>query len=169
MKISADQVYRTWTGSPALGAASVKDSYVSVFCTSWIQGDTLGKFEMMILLKSQMKPSTNLCSQLNIAPQLSFRYDKWLSLRNEYDLLFEMRICTCVINHSALCKLSFALVNDKLQEAEYDDHKPTKAGAGAVFSKWFMTLFSRAEPFLSDGSQIETARRRGRRAVISRA
>ena len=30
-------------------------------------------------------------------PQLSFRYDKWLSLRNEYDLHFEMRICTCVI------------------------------------------------------------------------
>ena len=70
---------------------------VSAFCTSWIQGDTLGKSEMMNLSKSLMKPSTNLCSQLNIAPQLSFRYDKWLSLRNEYDLPFEMRICTCVI------------------------------------------------------------------------
>ena len=97
MKIPADQVYRTWTGSPALGAASAKGAYVCAFCTSWIQGDTLGKFEVMIFSKSQMKPSTNLCSQLNITPQLSFRYDRWFSLRKEYDILFEMRICTCVI------------------------------------------------------------------------
>ena len=32
-----------------------------------------------------------------ISPKLSFRYDKWFSLRNEYDHPFEMRICTCVI------------------------------------------------------------------------
>ena len=72
MKIPADQVLRTWTGSPALGAASAKGSYVSAFCTSWIQGDTLGKFEVMIFSKSQMKPSTNLCSQSNIAPKTLF-------------------------------------------------------------------------------------------------
>jgi len=97
MKIPADQVYRTWTGSPALGAASQSYGLTTVDLASWMQEDTLGKSEMMILSKSLMKPITNLCSQLNIAPQLSFRYDKWLSLRNEYDLHFEMRICTCVI------------------------------------------------------------------------
>ena len=97
MKISADRVYRTWAGLPALGAASAKGSYVSAFCTSWMQGDTLGKFEMMILSKSQMKPSTNLCSQSNIAALLSLRYDKWFSLWNEHDLPFEMRSCTCVV------------------------------------------------------------------------
>ena len=32
-----------------------------------------------------------------ISPILSFQYDKWLSLRNEYDIPFEMRICTCVV------------------------------------------------------------------------
>ena len=47
-----------------------------------------------------------------------------------------MRICACVINHSALCKLSFAFVNDdKLQEAEYDKHRLPKAGARTVSSK----------------------------------
>ena len=39
---------------------------------SWIQGDTLGKSEMMNLSKSLMKPSTNLCSQFNIAPPTLF-------------------------------------------------------------------------------------------------
>ena len=97
MKIPADQVYRTWTGSPALGAASQSYGLTTVNLASWMQGDTLGKSEMMILSKSLMKPITNLCSNWILHPQLSFRYDKWLSLRNEYDLRFEMRICTCVI------------------------------------------------------------------------
>ena len=97
MKIPADQVYRTWTGSPALGAASQSYGLTTVNLASWMQGDTLGKSEMMILSKSLMKPITNLCSNWILHPQLSFRYDKWLSLRNEYDILFEMRICTCVI------------------------------------------------------------------------
>ena len=90
MKIPADQVYRTWTGSPALGAASAKGSYVSAFCTSWMQEDTLGKFEMMTISKSQMKPSTNLCSQSNIAKTLFSIWQmiissKWIwhSFRNE--------------------------------------------------------------------------------------
>ena len=90
MKIPADQVLRTWTGPPALGAASVKGSYVSVFCTSWMQGDTLGKSEMMILSKSLMKPITNLCSQSNIANTLFSIWQmtipsKWIwpSFRNE--------------------------------------------------------------------------------------
>jgi len=75
-----------------------KGLYVSVFCTSWMQEDTPGKSEMMMILsKSLMKPSTNLCSQSNIAALLSLRYDKWFSLWNEYDLPFEMRICTCEI------------------------------------------------------------------------
>ena len=124
MKIPADQVYRTWTGSPALGAASQSYGLTTVNLASWMQGDTLGKSEMMILSKSLMKPSTNLCSQSNITTQNSL-----FDMTNDY--LFEMNM--------------------------------------TFVSKWFMTLFSRAEPFLSDASQIETARRRGRRAVISRA
>lgn len=48
-----------------------------VYLPSWMQGDTLGKSEMMMLSKSQMKPITNLCSQSNIAALLSFWYDKW--------------------------------------------------------------------------------------------
>ena len=149
MKIPADQVYRTWTGSPALGAASQNYGLTTVNLASWMQGDTLGKSEMMILSKSLMKPITNLCSQLNIAPPTLFSIwqmiisSKWIwpSFRNE-DLHLRDK------SHSALCKLSFALVNDKLQEAEYDNHRLPKAGARTVFSKWFMTLFSRAEPFL---------------------
>ena len=97
MKILADQVLRTWTGSPALGAASQSYGLTTVNLASWMQEDTHGKSEMMIFSKSQMKPITNLCSHLNIAPQLSFRYDKWFSLRNEYDRPFEMSICTCVV------------------------------------------------------------------------
>ena len=170
MKIPADQVLRTWTGPPALGAASQSYGLTTVNLASWMQGDTLGKSEMMILSKSLMKPITNLCSQLNIAPPNSL-----FDMTNDY--LFEMNMtfvskwgfAPAWYSHSALCKLSFAIVNDKLQEAEYDNHRLPKAGARTVFSKWFMTIFSRAEPFLSDGSQIETARRQGRRAVISRA
>ena len=64
---------------------------VSAFCTSWMQGDTLGKSEMMILSKSLIKPITNLCSQLNIAPPTLFSIwqmiisSKWIwpSFRNE--------------------------------------------------------------------------------------
>jgi len=113
-----------------------------------------------------------------ISPILSLRYDKWLSLRNDLWLSFRNEdLHLRDKSHSALCKLSFAFVNDKLQEAEYDEHRLPKAGAGAVvsiwymtvFSKWSMTFISKAEPFLSDASQIETARRQGRRAVISRA
>ena len=91
MKIPADQVYRTWTGSPALGAASQSYGLTTVNLASWIQGDTLGKLEMMILSKSLMKPITNLCSQLNIAPLTLFSIwqmiisSKWIwpSFRNE--------------------------------------------------------------------------------------
>ena len=82
---------------PIHGVALQKYGLTNVDLPSWKQGDTHGKSEMMIFSKSQMKPSTNLYSQLNIPRKLSFRYDKWLSLRNEYDLPFEMRICTCVI------------------------------------------------------------------------
>jgi len=83
MKIPADQVYRTWTGSPVLGAALQICDLTVVILPSWMREDTLGKFEVMNFSKSQMKPITNLCSQSNIAPILSFRYDKWLSFRNE--------------------------------------------------------------------------------------
>ena len=67
-----------------------KGLYVSVFCTSWMQEDTLGKSEMMILSKSLMKPSTNLCSQSSIAKTLFSIWQmiissKWIwhSFRNE--------------------------------------------------------------------------------------
>ena len=149
MKIPADQVLCTWTGSPALGAASAKGPYVSAFCTSWIQGDTLGESEMMILSKSLMKPSTNLCSQSNITTQNSL-FDMTDNSLFKMNMTFFSKwgFAPAWYSHSALCKLSFALVNDKLQEAEYDKLKPTIAGARTVFSKWYMTLFSRAEPFL---------------------
>ena len=52
---------------------------------SWMQGDTLGKSEMMILSKSLMKPSTNLCSQSNITTQNSL-----FDMTNDY--LFEMNM-----------------------------------------------------------------------------
>lgn len=52
---------------------------------SWMQGDTLGKSEMMILSKSLMKPTTNLCSQSNIATPNSL-----FDMTNDY--LFEMNM-----------------------------------------------------------------------------
>jgi len=52
---------------------------------SWMQGDTLGKSEVMILSKSLMKPSTNLCSQSNITTQNSL-----FDMTNDY--LFEMNM-----------------------------------------------------------------------------
>ena len=55
-----------------------------------------------------------------------------------YDLLFESKL-HLLNKPSALCKLSFALVNDKLQEAEYDNHRLPKAGARtiiAMYDKW---------------------------------
>ena len=92
--------------------------------------------------------------------------------------------CTCVESKlgqdksfSALCKLSFALVNDKLQEAEESNEELQEAGAMTIISMMiddcplemiYDSLFgSRA---VSIGrSQIETARRRSRRAEMSRA
>ncbi len=42
-----------------------------------------------------------------------------------YDLLFESKL-HLLNKPSALCKLSFALVNDKLQEAEEDNEQTKK-------------------------------------------
>ena len=103
----------------------------------WMQGDTLGKFEMIFFSKSQMKPITNLCSQPNIATPNSL-----FDMTNDY--LFEMNMtflskwgfAPAWYSHSALCKLSFALVNDKLQEAEYDKHRLPVAGAGNILLRW---------------------------------
>ena len=81
MKIPADQVLRTWTGPPALGAASQSYGLTTVNLASWMQGDTLGKSEMMILSKSLMKPITNLCSQSNIANTLFSIWQMILSLK----------------------------------------------------------------------------------------
>jgi len=50
-----------------------------------MQGDTLGKFEMTIISKSQMTPITNLCSQSNIATQNSL-----FDMTNDYP--FEMNM-----------------------------------------------------------------------------
>ena len=100
-----------------------------------------------------------------------------------YDLLFESKLHLRLIKTwtrlklSALCKLSFALVNDKLQEAEEDNDETQEAGARTIISmmiddcplEMIYDSLLGAEPFLLDDSQIETARRRGRRAVISRA
>ena len=176
MKIPADQVYRTWTGSPALGAASQSYGLTTVNLASWMQGDTLGKSEMMILSKSLMKPITNLCSNWILHPQLSFRYDKWLSLRNEYDLRFEMRICTCVIQPFGSLQVvirfsEWQAAGSRIRQLQTSESRcqnyPFEMINDCLFEMIYDSLFeSRA---VSIGrSQIETARRRGRRAVISR-
>ena len=164
-----------WNTNTRRSVAEIRLTIVNL--PSWMQEDTHGKSEMMILSKSQMKPSTNLCSQSNITALLSFWYDKWFSLRNEYDHPFEMRICTCVIqpfgslqvvirirewqaagsrirraqtSNSRCQDCPFDMINNCLFEMIYDSHFESRA--------------------VSMGrSQIETARRRGRRAVISRA
>ena len=46
-------------------------------------------------------------------------------LSRVYDLLFEIKL-HLLNEHSALCKLSFAFVNDKLQEAEESNQQATK-------------------------------------------
>ena len=177
MKIPADQVYRTWTGSPALGAASQSYGLTTVDLASWMQEDTLGKSEMMILSKSLMKPITNLCSNWILHPQLSFRYDKWLSLRNEYDLRFEMRICTCVIQPFGSLQVvirfsEWQAAGSRIRQLQTSESRcqnyPFEMINDCLFEMIYDSLFeSRA---VSIGrSQIETARRRGRRAVISRA
>ena len=68
-------------------------------------------------------------------------------------------------------------MNDKLQEAEEDNEELREAGAMTII--YMMTddcplemiydSLLGAEPFLLDDSQIETARRRSRRAGMSRA
>ena len=177
MKILADQVLRTWTGSPALGAASQRYGLTTVNLASWMQEDTLGKSEMMILSKSLMKPITNLCSNWILHPQLSFRYDKWLSLRNEYDLRFEMRICTCVIQPFGSLQVVIRLgewqaAGSRIRQLQTSESRcqnyPFEMINDCHFEMIYDSLFeSRA---VSIGRrQIETARRRGRRAVISRA
>ena len=50
-----------------------------------------------------------------------------------YDLLFESK-WHLLNKSSALCKLSFALVNDKLQEAEESNDKTQEAGAMTIIS-----------------------------------
>jgi len=52
-----------------------------------MQGDTLGKFEVMIFSKSQMKPITNLCPQSNIATQNSL-FDMTNDYRFEMNMTF---------------------------------------------------------------------------------
>ena len=149
----------------------------TVLLHSWMQEDTHGKSEMMIFLKSQMKPSTNLYSQPNIAAILSFRYDRWFSLRNEYDLPFEMRICTCVIKPFGSLQVvirysEWQAAGSRIRQAQTSESRcqncPFDMINACLFEMIYDSLFeSRA---VSIGrSQIETARRRGRRAVISRA
>ena len=69
------------------------------------------------------------------------------------------------------------IMNDKLQEAEEDNTQTAKqvlwlsylCMTNDCLFEMIMTLFLGAEPFLLDDSQIETARRRSRRAGMSRA
>ena len=69
------------------------------------------------------------------------------------------------------------IMNDKLQEAEESNKQTTKQVLWLSYLcitndcplEMIMTLFLGAEPFLLDDSQIETARRRSRRAGMSRA
>jgi len=169
MKIPADQVLRTWTGSPALGAALQRCDWPSQICPLGCKGIRSASrrwWSFQNLWRSQVLTSVpNRISH----PKLSFRYDKWLSLRNEYDIPFEMRICTCVVKPFGSLQVVIRIREWQAAGSRIRQVQTSEAGARPIFSKWFMTLVSRAEPFLSDASQIETARRRGRRAVISRA
>ena len=97
MKIPADQVFRTWTGSPVLGAALQRCDWPSQICPlecKRIRSASRRWWSFQSLWWSQLLTSV---PNWILHPQLSFRYDKWLSLRNEYDIPFEMRICTCVV------------------------------------------------------------------------
>ena len=170
MKIPADQVLRTWTGSPALGAASAKDSMLVSFAPlgykgirsaslRWWSFQNLRWSQVLTSVPNRISPPKTLFSiwQIIISSKWGFA-PAWYS-------------------HSALCKLSFALVNDKLQEAEEGNEELQEAGAMTIISMMiddcplemiYDSLFgSRA---VSIGrSQIETARRRSRRAAMSRA
>ena len=156
MKIPADQVLRTWTGSPALGAALQRCDWPSLICP-------LGCKRIRSASRRWWSFQSLWWSQLLTSVPIEYCTPNSLfDMTNDY--LFEMNMtfvskwgfAPAWYSHSALCKLSFALVNDKLQEAEYDKHEPSIAGARTVLliwyitvtSKWFMTLFSRAEPFL---------------------
>ena len=120
----------------------------TVLQPSWMQEDTHGTFEILML--SMFQTSQVLTSINNrISPHyflLDMTDDSLIEMNMTY--LSKWEVAPAWYSHSALCKLSFALVNDKLQEAEYDKQRLPKAGARTVFSKWYMTLFSRAEPFL---------------------
>ena len=162
---------------PTHGVALQKYGLTNVDLPSWKQGDTHGKSEMMIFSKSQMKPSTNLYSQLNIPRKLSFRYDKWLSLRNEYNLRFEMRICTCVVKPFGSLQVVIRLgewqaAGSRIRQAQTSESRcqdcPFEMINACLFEMIYDSLFERRAVSIGR-SQIETARRRGRRAVISRA
>ena len=151
---------------------------VSAFCTSWMQGDTLGKSEMMILSKSLMKPSTNLCSQSNITTQNSL-FDMTNNCLFEmiYDYPFEMRICTCVIKPFGSLQVVIRIrewqaAGSRIRQTQTSESRCQNCPFEMIYNCHFEMIYdslfeSRA---VSIGrSQIETARRRGRRAVISRA
>ena len=168
MKILADQVYRTWTGSPALGAALQRCDWPSQICPlgcKRIRSASRRWWSFQNLRWSQVLTSV----PNRISPKLSFRYDKWLSLRNEYDHPFEMRICTCVIQLFGSLQVvirfsEWQAAGSRIRQAQTSDSRCQNC----LFEMIYDSLFeSRA---VSIGrSQIETARRRGRRAVISRA
>ena len=69
------------------------------------------------------------------------------------------------------------IMNDRLQEAEKNNEETKNQVLWLSYLcmtndcplEMIMTLFLGAEPFLLDDSQIETARRRSRRAAMSRA
>ena len=173
MKISADRVYRTWAGLPAFGAALQRAFVLVPFALLNARG-----YAWQVWDDSQMKPITNLCSQSNIAPKTLFSIwqmilsSKWIwpSFRNE-DLHLRdksIRLSASCHSHSWMtsCRkpntttpdfrkqvpeLSLlCMINDCHFEMIYDSHFESRA--------------------VSIGrSQIETARRQGRRAVISRA
>ena len=121
MKISADRVYRTWAGLPALGAALQMAFVLVPFALLNARG-----YAWQVWDDSQMKPSTNLCSQPNIAKTLFSIWQRILSSKWGF--------APAWYSHSALCKLSFALVNDKLQEAEESNEELQEAGAMTIIS-----------------------------------
>ena len=91
---------------PTHGVALQIYGLTTVLLHSWMQEDTHGKSEMMIISKSLMKPSTNLYSQPNITPKTLFSIwqmilsSKWIwpSFRNE-----DLHLRDIAIRLSASC------------------------------------------------------------------
>ena len=173
MKIPADQVYRTWTGSPALGAALQMAFVLVPFALLNARG-----YARQVWDDSQTKPITNLCLQSNIATKTLFSIwqmipvSKWIwpSFWNE-----NLHLRDTVIWLSASCHSPWWMTSCRKPNTTTPDFRQQVPELSLLcmindchFKMIYDFHFERRAVSIGR-SQIETARRRGRRAVISRA